>query len=675
MSARIPGSQAAKVYVHNEMCNYYGYFGLPHVFLTFNPSAAHSPIFQVMYGDHSVDLSECFPCMPAGRVCALRLAQDPVAAADFYEFSFKCLFHFLLGWDFEQEQSIKDGGILGHIRAFYGTTEFTECGALHGHFLIWLEGGMNPSELHMRLRTDSDFQDQFFRFFKAAIHHHLPDVEDSVDEHFEPRIQRPPMPPSKQPEGMDATEKWEVLFMSEVKKCGEVLQCHHCHSVCHKYGNQGCCRFLFLHEVVDASHFDDQTNSVVLMCCDANVNYFNPYILVFCRHNHDIKCILSGKGAKAAMFYISDYITKMDVKTYEVLSLLSRAVARIPKQIVHQGNVVDHGKALLHKCLSQFNWQQQVHAQQAARYIQGFDDSTCSHQTVPMMSSLLLAYVHEQYIRCDTMTPDDHDDDEVEQVQLQIATDKDGKLVEANQIHHYLYCSDALAQMSFYDFCHCVCVETIKSSARMKNTHETRLGVYRRHALKPGHPAHETHELQEHTNEQRGDGYQEFIPRVVGCSIPRRSDATAWALFALAHFKPFSVIVPLLSGMESVISTFQKYSFSGRSRQVMNNWEAIHECEDERDADRLHKKASMTAESKALSTSLGLASLTDDDVEIDMSRMPSHRAEEDFAISQTVLLMQQCQWLTSRSKAPMACYDQRSPIGKGFTQPLGLVKF
>ncbi|KIJ08063.1 hypothetical protein PAXINDRAFT_36792, partial [Paxillus involutus ATCC 200175] len=74
------------------------------------------------------------------------------------------------------------------------------------------------------------------------------------------------------------------------------------------------------------SHFDPESNSVVLMCRDGNINYFNPYILVFCRHNHDLKCILSGKSAKAAMFYISDYITKMGVKTYEMLSLLSRAV-------------------------------------------------------------------------------------------------------------------------------------------------------------------------------------------------------------------------------------------------------------------------------------------------------------------------------------------------------------
>ncbi|KIK78681.1 hypothetical protein PAXRUDRAFT_163320 [Paxillus rubicundulus Ve08.2h10] len=97
--------------------------------------------------------------------------------------------------------------------------------------------------------------------------------------------------------------------------------------LCHKYRNEGKCWFLFPHEVVEASHFNPEMNAVVLMCCDGTVNYFNPYIVVFCHHNHNLKCILSGKSAKAAMFYISDYITKMGLKTYEMLSLLSRAVA------------------------------------------------------------------------------------------------------------------------------------------------------------------------------------------------------------------------------------------------------------------------------------------------------------------------------------------------------------
>ena len=98
--------------------------------------------------------------------------------------------------------------------------------------------------------------------------------------------------------------------------------------VCHKYENKEQCCFQFPHDIEPKSYFDPNTNSVVLKCFDSMINYFNKYILVFCRHNHDIKSILSGKAAKAAMFYITDYITKMDVKTYEVLSLLSRAIAK-----------------------------------------------------------------------------------------------------------------------------------------------------------------------------------------------------------------------------------------------------------------------------------------------------------------------------------------------------------
>ncbi|KAG2749903.1 hypothetical protein P692DRAFT_201657732, partial [Suillus brevipes Sb2] len=117
-------------------------------------------------------------------------------------------------------------------------------------------------------------------------------------------------------------KEWESTFVSQIQQCGEALQRHTCRAVCHKYGNDASCRFLFPHEIVDKSTFDAATNSVLFKCVDGTVNYFNPSILVCCRHNHDLRCILSGKSAKAAMFYISDYITKMDTKTYEMLTLL-----------------------------------------------------------------------------------------------------------------------------------------------------------------------------------------------------------------------------------------------------------------------------------------------------------------------------------------------------------------
>ncbi|KAI6025289.1 hypothetical protein PISMIDRAFT_677141, partial [Pisolithus microcarpus 441] len=158
----------------------------------------------------------------------------------------------------------------------------------------------------------SGLKSRFFAFLDQIIHHHLPDIEITIDPKFEPRVERPPKPPS--PANLSDQIPSNVLSIAV-----------------------GLC----------VINMGMMTNSITLMCHDGNVNYFNPYILVFCRHNHDIKCILSGKSAKAAMFYISDYITKSGSKTYEMLSLLSRAVARLPLD-TRKGTTLDSAKMLLH---------------------------------------------------------------------------------------------------------------------------------------------------------------------------------------------------------------------------------------------------------------------------------------------------------------------------------------
>ena len=306
-----------------------------------------------------------------------------------------CDFIILLGWDYSTHSSTEKGGILGKLEAFYGTSELTECGSFHGHFLIWLLEGLYPADLHLHLCDNNEYQKCFFDFFESIIHHDLPDIEVKIPPDYDPHVEHPPVPPpaydASKHEALEILNEWNSIYVTEVKKCGEVLQYHVCQPVCHKYGNEGKCHFLFPHEIVEALYLDPESNSIVLLCCDGSVNYFNPYILIFCHHNHDLKCILSGKSAKAAMFYITDYITKMDCKTYEMLSLLSRAVSQIPNISGTSPN--DAAKTLLHKCVSQFTCQQQKHAQQAVRYLHGFGDGISSHKTVPMMSSLLLSFL------------------------------------------------------------------------------------------------------------------------------------------------------------------------------------------------------------------------------------------------------------------------------------------
>ncbi|KAG2134070.1 hypothetical protein DEU56DRAFT_712902, partial [Suillus clintonianus] len=123
ISAKIPGSQAFKTFIRSEIRGFMGSFGLPTLYFTANPNPLHNPIFQVMCGDVTVDLTERYPVLVPTHERALRLARDPVAAADFFEFSIRSIFQHLFGWDFELHRSTDRGGILGHIKAFYGTAE------------------------------------------------------------------------------------------------------------------------------------------------------------------------------------------------------------------------------------------------------------------------------------------------------------------------------------------------------------------------------------------------------------------------------------------------------------------------------------------------------------------------------------------------------------------------
>ena len=187
VASKLPGSHAAKLQARNECIAYCGAFGIPLFYLTINPNPLNSPVFPLMAGDEEVDLDERYPKLKPKRERMKLLVEDPVAAADFYEFSIRHIFDDLIGWDFEKGQSRAEGGILGKLRAFKGTHEFTERGCLHGHFLLWMEGVLNPEQMHNRMRKNVTYRKRVLSFLEETIKHDLPEVDcpfakdDSVD--------------------------------------------------------------------------------------------------------------------------------------------------------------------------------------------------------------------------------------------------------------------------------------------------------------------------------------------------------------------------------------------------------------------------------------------------------------------------------------------------------------
>ena len=172
---------------------------------------------------------------------------------------------------------------LDQLHAFYGTSEPTECGGFHGHFLLWLLGGLNPSDIHEKLKIDDSFKEWLFGYYEDIIHHHLPDVDIVMDMHYKPCVECPPNLPENCPNlNTIRLAEWNIFMDSEIKKLGDIFQQHKCRHVCHKYGNEKECQFQFPHDLKEELYFDTKTNSVVLKCLDPTINFFNRFILVFC---------------------------------------------------------------------------------------------------------------------------------------------------------------------------------------------------------------------------------------------------------------------------------------------------------------------------------------------------------------------------------------------------------
>jgi hypothetical protein len=105
----------------------------------------------------------------------------------------------------------------------------------------------------------------------------------------------------------------------------------------------------------------------------------------------------------------------------------------------------------------------------------------------------------------------------------------------------------------------------------------------------------------------------------------------------LAHFKPFSLNNRLINGCDWK-AEYESYKFQMAHTQIMKNWNAIHECEDERDADRLRKRDKATAESKTMTAAVLKSDIGEDNNFNDMVV----GEKEDFTVPHRVLL--ECTW-------------------------------
>ena len=98
----------------------------------------------------------------------------------------------------------------------------------------------------------------------------------------------------------------------------------------------------------------------------------------------DIKFIWSGGDTKALVYYITDYITKINLSFHDTHVLIHRAVDSFTKQAHSQEYIdaVDRSRRLILRCFNTLASQQEISSVQVASYLMGWPDHYCSHTFV-----------------------------------------------------------------------------------------------------------------------------------------------------------------------------------------------------------------------------------------------------------------------------------------------------
>ena len=191
---------------------------------------------------------------------------------------------------------------------------------------------------------------------------------------------------------------------------------------------------------------------------DGMVNYFNMSMLEAICCNMDIKFIGSGSLAKAALYYITDYISKSQLKLHTINS--------------EDDDVVAKAKKLLTKCANSLIGLQELSAPQVSSYVLGFEDHFTNFEFQNLYWPSFKAHLNRQLpssgcyallicnasldaastVQASELT-DLMSDDDMGDEYIHVTMNDEWELTShGNQVADYVYRGHALDELSLWDF-------------------------------------------------------------------------------------------------------------------------------------------------------------------------------------------------------------------------------
>ncbi|KLO12577.1 hypothetical protein SCHPADRAFT_806804, partial [Schizopora paradoxa] len=292
-------------------------------------------------------------------------------------------FTHLLGYRRSNEQPVES--VLGSVKGYYGCVEAQGRGTLHCHMLVWLDGALDPQEIKDRIvdQHDSAFSERLCAYVDDIISSEVP-YSGAFDEG--PLSSHPCAVRSVRRDPTQSAVEYERKRKADLSLLASACQRHSHSSTCYKYWpgepHPKECRFgLSETNHIDRTTIDAQTGEIEFKVSDGLVNNFCEHILEAIRCNMDVRFIGSGVSAKAVLYYITDYITKSQLKMHTAYVALQAAVTKLEEEVSERNEMDFEKKAklMLIKCANALLAKQETSAPQVASSLMEYGDHYTSH--------------------------------------------------------------------------------------------------------------------------------------------------------------------------------------------------------------------------------------------------------------------------------------------------------
>ena len=157
VGGNVMGSAYSRATLRTQIHGLIFHQGLPSIFMTINPADIHSSI-ALYFAGVNLDLDEILPeKIPSTYERAQIIAAHPVATAHFFNVLISSILKCMV-----------EKGLLGPIKAYFGTVENQGRGSLHLHMLMWLDHELTPAQLKESVQNE-EFRNGLLSYLEDII--------------------------------------------------------------------------------------------------------------------------------------------------------------------------------------------------------------------------------------------------------------------------------------------------------------------------------------------------------------------------------------------------------------------------------------------------------------------------------------------------------------------------